>query len=109
MYSLAEIWQVLHGLTTLFPTYVYFFVSDIRLLMLSLCWFILVISSWVIFRKCILNRFENSDNDKYPILVHYLSKQLQIPINECAKGFILINMIAPTFAIMSKIAGILHI
>ena len=105
---MEELIQVAHTIVSLSTWIIAYFIYDNPLLLLvSIFWNILVLSSWVVFDGCIVNHLEHSGDSDHAIIIQQLAELMNIPVEACSKGFMMSMFIAPTLFMMSRIAGAL--
>jgi hypothetical protein len=98
--------QRLHGIITIIPWLVVFFIRDPSLLLLSIMIEFFIVIQWVLLGGCILNPIENNGS-KYSALHEWFANQLGIDIRDFNKGSILITNVAPTCAMAGILFGLL--
>ena len=98
--------QVLHAVLATLPWVVLLWTRNLWVSVVWLAISLMVTAQWQVIGTCILNPIEN-EGGQYAVFVEKLAGWFKLPVEESDKGFTLVNMLSPSFAQMSRIAGAL--
>jgi hypothetical protein len=83
-------------------------INDVRALLFSLVWQIVLMAQWLLLGKCILSPIENNGS-RHPAVLEGAANMMGIPIKDFNAGWLLINTVSPAFYMAARLSRVLGI